>query len=357
MEETFGFVPGFRPAIADSLSFGGLVANKGTVSQGAIATRMETLFRLLPGRQPALIRFTITAIIVLVAFAARFAMGDGTGRYGFIHFILPIVAASLLFDRASGFFAIGLSIGLIASILDWNTNVTPHVTAFSIFCIVGTCLVFVAEGLRTSLTNAHAAQRAADLLLQEMSHRVKNKFAMISAIIGLQARSASPEVKHALEDVAARVGVMATVHNYLQLSRHDGLIDMSEYLPGLCHALKDALCGPRPISLTVRATPALLAADKALITGLIVNELVTNAFKYAFDPDQPGKVQIELSQSETELDLSVTDNGRGCTAADQTGLGTRLVTVLAAQLGGTADWSKGQDGGCRARVQFPLMVN
>jgi two-component sensor histidine kinase len=316
---------------------------------------MEALFRLLPGPQPAIIRFGVTAVVVLVAFAVRFNMGEGTGRYGFIHFVLPIVAASLLFGSGSGFFAVGLSAGLVASILHWDANLNPHLSAIAVFCIVGCCLVFVADGFRRALTTAHAAQEAADLLLQEMSHRVKNKFAMISAIIGLQARNSSPEVRRALEDVAARVKVMATVHNYLQLSRHDGLIDMSEYLPGLCEALREALCGPRPITLTVRAIPEQFPADKALPTGLIVNELVTNSFKYAFDADQPGQVLVELSRSENGLELVVADNGRGLPTDQKTGLGTRLVTVLASQLGGTADWSCVAEGGCKARVQFPLL--
>lgn len=300
-----------------------------------------------------LVRLGVTSIIVLAALVFRFSVGNTTGQYGFIIFILPIVAASLLFDRASGFFAVALSIVLVASVLNWDNGVAAHVAAILVFAVVGLCLVFVAQGLRAALTKAHAAQQATDLLLEEMSHRVKNKFAMISSIIRLQSRSSTPEVKQALEDVAARVNVMATVHNYLQLSRHNGLINMSEYLPGLCAALREALCGPRPISLTVRAAAERLPADKALTTGLIVNELVTNAFKYAFESERPGKVQVELVKSEDGLEIAVTDNGRGLPPDHQTGLGTRLVTVLAAQLDGSAEWSAGPDGGCTARVRFP----
>ena len=187
-----------------------------------------------------------------------------------------------------------------------------------------------------------------------MSHHVKNKFTMISSIIGLQSRNATPEVKRALEDVAARIQVMATVHDYLQLSRHDGLIDMSEYLPPLCRSLRDALCGPRPIALTVRAMPVHFAADKALTTGLIVNELVTNAFKYAFNGDRQGKVVVELSRGEgSDFLLTVSDDGRGYQATAAPGLGTRLVTVLAAQIGGTADWKHGEKGGCTATIIMP----
>lgn len=288
-----------------------------------------------------------------LGFVIRFSFGEGTGRYGFIHFVLPVLAAALLFDRGTGFFAIALSVVLISLLVDWHVGASTHLIAIVVFCMVATCMVFVAEGLRTALIKAHAAQEASTLLLQEMSHRVKNKFSMISSIIGLQSRNATPEVRRALEDVAARVQVMATVHDYLQLSRHDGLIDMSEYLPALCRSLRDALCGPRPITLTVKATPVQFAADKALTTGLIVNELVTNAFKYAFEDESPGRVLVELSTAEDGLLLSVSDNGRGYLGTEKAGLGTRLVTVLAAQIGGTAEWSKDDSGGCKAIVNMP----
>lgn len=309
---------------------------------------MQTLFRLLPGPQPLSVRLIVTVMLVFVGFALRYSFGDMTGRYGFIHFVLPIVAASLLFDRLSGFFAVALSIALVAILLPWDQGVLVHLSAFIVFSVVGCCLVFVAEGLHKALVEAHAAQEAANVLLEEMSHRVKNKFAMISAIIGIQARNSSPEVRSALDEVAARVNVMATVHNILQLSRHDGLMDMQEYLPNLCSSLRGALCGPRPITLTVRSVAVRLPADKAF------NELVTNAFKYAFQDDRPGDIRVELSRSENTLELVVTDNGCGVAPNRRTGLGTRLVTVLAAQLNGSVDWSSEQGAGCRARVQFPF---
>lgn len=317
---------------------------------------LDTLFRLLPGPQPWPVRYFLTFIIVGAGFLLRFNIGEGTGRYGFIHFILPVLAAALLFDRGAGFFAIALSVAAISWLLDWQTNPSTHLIAIAVFCFVATCMVFVAEGLRTALSKAHAAQEASALLLQEMSHRVKNKFSMISSIIGLQSRNAPPEVKRALEDIAARVHVMATVHNYLQLSRHDGHIDMSEYLPPLCRSLQDALCGPRPISLSVSAVPVQFAADRALTTGLIVNELVTNAFKYAFEGERPGQVVVELSTADEGVSLTVTDDGRGYLGTEKPGLGTRLVTVLAGQIGGTAKWEQAPGGGCKATVQMPHHV-
>ena len=313
---------------------------------------METLFRFLPGPQPVLIRYGATIIFVLAAFTLRMGMGQGTGRFGFIFFILPIVASGLLFDRGTGFFAIAASVALLAAILDWGPSTAANLSGITVFIFVGSCLVFVSEGLHKALEQAHDARKAADILLQEMSHRVKNKFAMVSSIIALQARNATPEVRDALNDVASRVNVISTVHNHLQLSRHEGLIDMSEYVPKLSKALHEALCGPRPIAMQATADPVELVPEKALAVGLIVNELITNVFKYAFTSDVPGHIRVELSRDNSDVQVTVTDDGVGC-PDKKSGLGTRLITVFATQLNGNAVWEDAAGGGCRAVVRFP----
>lgn len=314
---------------------------------------MESLFRLLPGPQPSYVRYPVTALIVLLGFAFRLSMGEGTGRFGFIHFILPIIASSLLFNRGTGYFAVGLSAALIAIVLPWPNKYEANFAALAVFIFVGVCLVFVSEGLHTALVKAHDAQRASDALLLEMSHRVKNKFSMINSIISLQARNAEPQVKRALEDVSSRVQVIATVHNYLQLSRQQGSIDMAAYLPGLTEALRDALCGPRPIVVSAKSDSVHLPPERALSVGLIVNELVTNAFKYAFDDTRSGRIVVELRRTDDQLRLTVTDNGKGGAKDEVAGLGTRLVSVFAGQLGGSAAWEDRPEGGCQANIIFP----
>ncbi len=259
---------------------------------------MEALLKYLPGPQPVAVRYSATTALVFAAYGVRLAVGDYTGAYGFLFFFLPIVASALMFDRSAGIFAVALSVFLVATLLDWSAKPGAHLIALLLFALVGACLVFIAEGLHRALETANAAQRATALLLEEMSHRVKNKFAMVSSIISLQARRSSPEARQALEDIASRVNIIATVHNYLQLSRHEGLIDMSEYLPKLCESLNDALLGPRAVSLHATAIPVELPPDKALTIGLIVNELVTNAIKYAFEEGQPGHVHVDLKRDE-----------------------------------------------------------
>ena len=186
-----------------------------------------------------------------------------------------------------------------------------------------------------------------------MSHRVKNKFAMVSSIIALQARGSSPEVRVALEDIGSRVNIIATVHNYLQLSRHDGLIDLSEYVAKLCHSLGKALCGPRSISITCHAVAEKLPPEKALAIGVIINELVTNSCKYAFDEGKAGRIIVELDSKNETFELSVADNGRGYSPDREPGLGTRLVTMFAAQLGGSVAWDAVPSGGCKTMIVFP----
>jgi two-component sensor histidine kinase len=313
---------------------------------------LENLLRYLPGPQPVAVRYGTTAFLVLVAYGLRVALPGYSGPYGFFFFILPVVASGLMFDRGTGFFAVGLSAALVASLLDWDLRPGDHVGALILFGVVGACLVLVAEGLHRALEAAYAAQRSTALLLDEMSHRVKNKFAVVSSIITLQARRSSPDTRRALEGIARRVNVIATVHNYLQISRHEGMIDMSEYLPKLCHSLKEALMSP-DVVLTASAERVNLPPDKALPIGLIVNELVTNAVKYAYEEGQNGQVRVDLSTANGCIRLIVRDDGRGYPADAEAGLGTRLVTTFAEQLGGLAKREVPDGGGTITRIEFP----
>jgi two-component sensor histidine kinase len=298
------------------------------------------------------VRYGATLAMVLAAIALKLVLQDrAAGPYGFILFVPAVVAAALLFDRRSGFLALALSAGFVAASLDWHANAQTHVGALSIFLLVGGGLVLVSEGLHRALERARKAERDKDLLLQEMSHRVKNKFSMIASMINLQSREATAETRNSLNALGARVRVMAEVHNFLQLSRHDGSVNMREYLNGLCASLEQALHDLRAIHISLDADDVSLPADKALPVGLIVNELVTNAFKYAFPDDRKGTVSVRLFSDNGTLALSVSDNGAGYVEDSAAGLGTKLVTLLAAQLGGSAKW-EALSPGCRVTVKI-----
>jgi len=316
---------------------------------------MENLLRRFPGPQPILIRYGATLAMVLLTFAVRLVLQERTGQFGFILFVPAMVAAALLFDRGCGFVALGLSTALIVSLIRWEGQVGFNLAGLTTFITIGSGLIFVSDGLRRALERAHKAEREKDLLLQEMSHRVKNKFAMIASMIELQGRNTTEtEARAALDSIGARVRVITSIHDSLQLSRNEGMVDVRTYLQGLCRSLETTLQELRPVRISSTCAEVILPPEKALPLGLIVNELVTNAVKYAFPDDREGHVQVRLERRDDVLEISVSDNGVGCPHEMATGgLGTRLVKLLAAQLGGSARW-EATEPGCRASAEFTV---
>lgn len=316
---------------------------------------MENLLRLLPGPQPIYIRYGTTIAMVLLTLVVRLVLQERTGQYGFILFVPALVAASLMFDRESGFLALGLSTTLIASLIRWEGQVGSNLAGLTTFIVIGTGLIFVSEGLHRALERARRAERDKDLLLQEMSHRVKNKFAMIASMIELQGRNTTvTETRAALDSIGARVRVITSIHDSLQLSRMEGMVNVRTYLDGLCHSLEKTLQNLRPVRISLTCAEVILPPEKALPLGLIVNELVTNAVKYAFPDDRDGYVDVRLDRREGVLEISVSDNGVGCPHDMAVGgLGTKIVRLLAAQLGGSAKWEAAESG-CRASAEFSV---
>jgi two-component sensor histidine kinase len=131
------------------------------------------------------------------------------------------------------------------------------------------------------------------------------------------------------------------------------LVDMREYLTVCCQHLGDALRDVRPIAVNVNAAQILLRDDRAVSVGLIVNELVTNAFKYAFPDDRGGTVNVMVHrESDGRLELVVEDNGKGCPEDAKEGLGSRIVRLLAQQLGSTLRRTAANPG-CRVSLTIP----
>jgi two-component sensor histidine kinase len=309
--------------------------------------------RLFPGPQPIIVRYGATILLVLLSFGLKLGLRGGTGPYAFILYIPAVVTTALVFDRASGFLAVAVASVLVAATVPWTAEKAgDHIAAISSFIIIAGLIALLSEGFRKALERADAATAAQKTLLEEMNHRVKNKFAMISSIIALQARSASPDTRVALEAVASRVKVMAQVHEYLQVSRQSSGVAMDEYLAKLCASLADALSHLRPISVVVAVEPVDLAPDRALSVGLIVNELVTNAFKYAFPDERAGTIRVGFVRESGDVVLTVQDDGVGRNDDTQLGLGTRLVESLAAQVGGTCQ--RRNDQGLAVVITFPL---
>jgi two-component sensor histidine kinase len=193
-----------------------------------------------------------------------------------------------------------------------------------------------------------AAQQA--VLLREVNHRVANSLQLISSLIELQARRvAVPEAREMLQSAAERVEAVSLVHRRLYTSNDVQFVEMDQYLAGLVEELRRATdtgeLGPR-IELT--AEPVRVETDKAVPIGLIVNELVTNALKYAYPTGGSGPIRVALKRlHQGTLRLIVEDDGIGLPEQPTTkgsGLGSTIVAAMAQSVRASVELDRTHNG-------------
>jgi chemotaxis protein methyltransferase CheR len=204
----------------------------------------------------------------------------------------------------------------------------------------------VTERARLEREHALAHERIA-LLMQELTHRVKNSLQSIAAMVMIEARShKTSEGKAVLERVSHRIDALGQL--YAKLSKSDTVeaVDATTYLDDLCRELvASTQRDGTSIELKTDIESELLPTDQAIPMGLIVNELVTNSLKYAFPSDTSGTVMVALKRASGELRLTVADNGKGVdTRRADSGLGARLVDGFATQLGGRIERESSSKG-------------
>jgi chemotaxis protein methyltransferase CheR len=205
----------------------------------------------------------------------------------------------------------------------------------------------VTERVRLEREHAIAGERIG-MLLQELTHRVKNSLQIIAAMVSIEARShKSGEGKAALERVSHRINALGQLYSKLSKGNTVEAVDAATYLDELCRDLIKSVHeeGGTSVELKTDLESELLPTDRAVPIGLIVNELVTNAVKYAFPDDTKGTVLVTLRRVPGELCLTVADDGQGLDPqrADS-GLGGRLVEGFTQQLGGQLKRETGKKG-------------
>ncbi len=180
-----------------------------------------------------------------------------------------------------------------------------------------------------------------EILLKEIHHRVKNNMQTIASLLYKQQRHTDDEnAKMILEDSIGRVKSMALIHERIYRSQNLARINLSDYLHDFAGKLFKAYAQKSAdVSLQIRADDVYLPVDKSIPVALIVNELVTNALKYAFPKHRPGTVRIECAESNGEITLKAGDDGVGLpeniSVERARSLGLYLVYNLAVrQLGG-----------------------
>ena len=319
---------------------------------------------------PSWARYMATLLIVVTALALRLALTSYMPGSPFLLFMLAIILCSALFDHGSGIFAVLLSAALAKWFLIDPTGTldvasTQDIGGLSFFIAIGLITASILEALHkvaSDLADANArlvaAESEKDLVLQEASHRFKNELAMLSALLRLQERSIEDETaRTALASTADRVQVLARVHERLQRAEEAAVVDMREFIVALCDDLRMALIGLRPIVMSVEAESHRLSQERAVAIGLVINELLTNALKYAFPEDRSGTVQVRLMRQEDGFCLMIIDDGIGMAGErkpDGSGLGQRLIRSMVAQLQGSVEITPDSGApGTIVTVRFP----
>ncbi len=201
------------------------------------------------------------------------------------------------------------------------------------------------------------ALERAELLMAEVNHRVANSLALVASLVRLQAgASQSAEVQTALSETHSRIIAISSVHKRLYKSGDVGLVALDEYLSGVLDGLSDAMKNEgRTGSLTYDLAPVKLSTDASVNLGIVVTELVTNAYKYAY-PNTHGDIRVALRQvADNDYEVLVEDDGvgRGTSAPKGTGLGTRIVRAMAGNLGTEVEYID-RNPGTSARLSLTI---
>jgi two-component sensor histidine kinase len=188
--------------------------------------------------------------------------------------------------------------------------------------------------------------REKELLLQEVHHRVRNNLQVICGLLELQSSAVNdPLLTSALGDTQKRVRSMAMVHEMLYASSDMSDIDFAEYTRLLAEEVSHSYgIDPARIQLVFDLEPLRLEIDRAIPCGLILNELMSNSFKYAFPDGRRGEVRVSLQRRKHWTRLAVEDTGIGLPKFhdENKSLGLRIVSILARQLGGSMEITSNQ---------------
>jgi two-component sensor histidine kinase len=197
-----------------------------------------------------------------------------------------------------------------------------------------------------------------DLLMKELHHRVKNNLQLVSSLLQLQAqRTAEPEVKAELSQSWARVHTIALAHQHLYGAGKATLVDLERYVSVIAKDVAQAI-GSREVTLSTcfDVGGIELPVDRAVPLGLLLNELLTNAYRHAFPGGASGMLRVSLSRTpDDHVLLEVADDGVGFEPHEHElseTLGFRLLHALVGQLDASLEIESSR--GTTVRISIPM---
>ena len=316
-------------------------------------------------------RWGIAVASFAVAFAVRYALNDRlpTG-FPYLTFFPAVIVATFVCGLAPGI-AVAIASGLAALYFFIppfeSFLLTPGAALalafFAVIVAIDIALIHWMQqavlGLEESRSVAEARAAERDLLFKELQHRVSNNLAVVSSLLGTQARAVgSEEARLALRQAATRIGLIAKIQRELHDPAHQNL-DFGVYLRSVVPDLLNA-SGLDVAQGHITAEPVVVSADVAVPLGLIATELIANAIEHGLAERPNGRVEIILRTTGSTMDagtratLIVRDDGpgwpHGFALENTQSLGMRIVQSLAASIDGRLQLTN--EAGASARLDF-----
>tara|TARA_R110002096_G_scaffold97694_19_gene217811 strand:- start:12250 stop:14175 length:1926 start_codon:yes stop_codon:yes gene_type:complete len=217
-----------------------------------------------------------------------------------------------------------------------KANIVRNYTIFLALLLVVVLIVMYKNRLIRERLNQKLEKNLAEkeILMKEIHHRVKNNLQIISSLLNIQSRQTMDEsTSLVLKESKNRVQSMALIHQSLYQKENITSVRIEEYVNKLVQTLTNSFGIEDRINMSVDIQDIELDVDTTIPLGLIINELVTNAVKYAFDDVEKGELSITLKERDHTLILQITDNGKGFNLEDTSAsFGMNLVEMLSTKL-------------------------
>jgi two-component sensor histidine kinase len=322
-----------------------------------------------PGlRYASTLVFCVLLLLLRLALHPVFPPG-----YPFVTFFPAVIVVAFLFGPRTGVFA-----GVLCGVFAWYYLIAPD-HSFRLDGPILVALGFYTGVVAVDVTLVHWMQTAnaqlrlareqgrrlaeeserhaerAELLFQELQHRVGNNLQMIGAVLSLQLRGLEePTARRAITDAVSRLQVIGRIQR--QLYRKNGeLLPLDTFVAEVCEQFMRSNGRPGIACKVVAQTGLVLPPDAAVPMALVLSEAIANALEHGFADREHGRVDVVLDQQGDRLDLQVRDDGRGLPPgfdpAKSESLGLRISRVLCQQL--NADYTlEPSSTGCTMRMQL-----